>query len=133
MNDADLGRYPMKTVLLICLLLCGCSTLSSDRHARELADNRQDDAYCVSHGLHYPEPGYVQCRRQLEDKRLYRDWQNLRSMQRASQPAVNPTQTPVQGPSFRSPDPAHFHCRLEPQFGNDYVFCGYDDAALDPR
>jgi hypothetical protein len=114
--------------LLLCaaaISVCACTTLSSDQHARELADSRQDDGYCVDHGLRYPDAGYVQCRRQLENKRLYRSWQNLRMLQGASQPPHRPTQAPV----FHAPDPTTFHCRAEPQFGNDYVFCGYDDPA----
>ena len=118
----------MKAHLLFWLLLCvcGCTTLGGDRHAQALEDNRLDDSYCVEHGLRYPDPGYVQCRRQLVDRRLYRDWQNLRQMQRASQPVSGPA--PVPSPPFHGPDPASFHCRAEPQFGNDYVFCGYDDV-----
>lgn len=118
-----------RVLLLLATVLCtgACTTLSSDRHARELADNRQDDEYCVAHALHFPDPGYVQCRRQLVDRRLYRDWQNVRLMQQAGQPQVQP---PAVSPApFRKPDPAAFHCHAEPQFGNDYVFCGYDESA----
>ena len=120
-----------KSLLLfaIALCVCGCATLSSERHSRELADNRQDDSYCIDHGLHYPDPGYVQCRRELVNRRLYRDWQNMRVMQQASQPPTNPSPSVP----FRSPDPASFHCHAEPQFGNDYVFCGYDDASSNSK
>jgi len=116
--------------LLICL--CGCTSLGGDPHARELEHNRLDDSYCVEHGLHYPDAAYVQCRRQLVDRRLNRDWQNLRAMQRAGQPAVAPMQASPPSLPFRTPDPAGFHCHAAPQFGNDYVFCGYDDGAA-PR
>lgn len=123
----------MKASLWICVVLCigGCSTLGGDRHASELADNRADDAYCIDHGLHYPDAGYVQCRRQLVDRHLYQDWRNFNQMQRAGQAATNAgTGTP---PAFHRPDPARFHCRAEPQFGNDYVFCGYEGDASEPR
>jgi hypothetical protein len=121
----------VKHLLLIAAVLsiCSCATLSSDQHTRELADNRQNDGYCTDHGLHYPDPGYMQCRRELVDRRLYRDWQNLGFMRQVSQPAVNP----VPPAPFRSPDPTSFHCRAEPQFGTDYVFCGYDDTAADSK
>ncbi|HSN17091.1 MAG TPA: hypothetical protein VLV87_02680 [Gammaproteobacteria bacterium] len=114
--------------LLVAALLCigGCATLAGDSHAQELADNRADDGYCIDHGLRYPDPGYVQCRRQLVDRRLYRDWRNLQSIQRTRQPTGNIGSAPSS--SFRSPDPASFHCHVEPQFGNDYIFCGYDLA-----
>ena len=120
----------MRASLLSCFLLClcGCASLGGDPHARELEDNRLDDTYCAEHGLRYPDAGYVQCRRQLVDRRLYRDWQNLRAMQRASGPAISPTQVPLPSPSFRSPDPAGFHCHPAPQFGNDYILCGYDES-----
>ena len=113
----------MKASLLLLLLLAGCATWHEDQHARELSDNRLDDGYCADHGLHYPDPGYVQCRRQLVDRRIYRDWQNLRLMHQAGQPALGAAAVPT----YSHPDPAHFHCHPEPQFGNDYVFCGYDD------
>lgn len=108
---------------------CGCTTLNSDQHARELSDNRTDDGYCVDHGLHYPDPGYVQCRRQLVDRRIYRDWQNLKMLHQAGQPTLGGAAAPV----YRHPDPAGFRCHAEPQFGNDYVFCGYDDATVVPH
>ena len=116
----------MKTSLFLCIALavCGCSTLGGDRHAGELSDARADDGYCVDHGLHYPDPAYLQCRRQLVDRRLYRDWQNLRVMKQSGQPAM-PSAPP---PTFRAPDPAGFHCHAEPQFGDDYVICGYDEG-----
>ena len=119
--------------LFVATVLCfaGCSTWSGDQHARDLADNRLDDGYCADHGLQYPDPGYVQCRRLLVDRRLYRDWQNLQLVQRAGQPMGNPG--PAPSSVFRGPDPASFHCRAEPQFGNDYVFCGYDDAVSGPK
>jgi len=119
----------MKALLLSCVLLCGCAGLHDDQHARELSDSRLDDAYCVDHGLRYPDPGYLQCRRQLVDRRLYRDWQNLRVMRRASQPGPNP----APAPPFHGPNPATFHCHAEPQFGNDYVFCGYDEGVTGLR
>lgn len=115
----------MKTFLLACLLLCGCASLHEDQHAQALSDNRLDDGYCVDHGLRYPEPGYVQCRRQLVDRRIYRDWQNLRILHQAGQPVMGAATVT----EFHHPDPAGFHCHAEPQFGNDYVFCGYDDAS----
>lgn len=118
------------SVIVVLLCVGGCA-ISSDRHARQLADNRADDEYCVDHGLHYPDPGYTQCRRQLVDRRLYRDWQNLLSLQQTDRPTVDPGQVPP--PSFRSPDPSGFHCHAEPQFGNDYVFCGYDNDVSDSR
>ncbi len=123
----------MRTSYIVALaaILCvgGCATLRTDQHARELSDNRQDDSYCADHGLHYPGMGYVQCRRELVDRRLYRDWQNLQLMQRAGQPGSNPAPSS----SFRSPNPAGFHCHAEPQFGNDYVFCDYDDYSAHSR
>ena len=110
----------------VLLLLAGCAYLHDDQHARELSDNRLDDEYCVDHGLRYPDPGYVQCRRQLVDRRIYRDWQSLRLMRQAGQPAMGAPTVP----EFHHPDPAGFHCHPEPQFGNDYVFCGYDDIPV---
>jgi len=112
-----------RVLILVPVLLGACASMQDDRHARELAGNRVDDGYCVDHGLHYPDPGYLQCRRQLVDRRLHRDWQNLQMLRQAGQPALGDAAVPA----FRYPDPAGFHCHPEPQFGNDYVFCGYDD------
>lgn len=124
-------RIPVAFLLVSIFCVAGCASLSSDRHARELADNRADDEYCAEHDLRYPDPGYVQCRRQLVDRRLYRDWQSLRLMQRANQPVGNPS--PVPQSTYRNPNPASFHCHAEPQFGGDYVFCGYEDTDPRPR
>lgn len=121
----------MKVPFVLCLLLAAsaCSTLGDRQHAEQLSSSRLDNDYCVDHGLHYPDPAYTQCRRQLVDQRLYRDWQNLQLMHQTGRPA-NPA---AADQGFRRPDPNGFHCHAEPQFGNDYVFCAYDDSSADSR
>jgi hypothetical protein len=119
----------MKSIWLASFVLCmvGCTSLADRQHADELSSNRLDQDYCTNHGLRYPDLRYIQCRRQLVDSRLYRQWKNSQLLKQSTQPRAGTP--PMEGPEpqFRTPDPAHFHCRLEPQFGNDYVFCDYDD------
>lgn len=111
--------------LAACALLAGCASSGEGRHADELSANRLDNDYCVSHGLNYPDPAYVQCRWTLANSRYYRQWKSSQMLNRASQPAGGPARaiaTPE--PQFRPLDREHFQCRLEPQFGGNYVFCG---------
>jgi hypothetical protein len=120
----------MKTTWILCLSLCiaGCASYADREHADRLSLSASDDDYCASHGPQYPDPGYVQCRRELVDKRLYRQWKSAQLMNGAG-PTTAPR--PALQDDYRAPDPAAFHCHPEPQFGGKYVFCGYDGPTSD--
>ncbi|MGE5624520.1 MAG: hypothetical protein ACM3ZT_03115 [Bacillota bacterium] len=115
----------LPSVFFLALLAAGCASYADRQHAQELSDNRQDDEYCVAHGLHYPDPAYVTCRWNLENQRLYRQWKSTQMMRTPPGPPAAPG---VAVP-FRDLDRQSYSCHPEPQFGQDYVFCSEGAAA----
>ena len=121
----------MKSAWILCLTLCatGCSTFTANQTNDELSYNRSDHEYCTDHGLNYPESAYIQCRWNLANARLYRQWKSAQMLNRAAQPANSPSASPI-GQQYRPLDPGHFHCRPAKRLGNDYVLCDYDEAGV---
>ncbi|MGH8293242.1 MAG: hypothetical protein ACRESA_07195 [Gammaproteobacteria bacterium] len=120
---------PRTLILLLTLVLAvGCANIETRRHANELQSMRQDDEYCIGHGLRYPNPAYINYRYKLQNSRALRLWKSLQLAQAAVRPK------PIVGSSppdvtqiFHALDRARFQCWPEPQFGYDYIFCGERD------
>ena len=123
---------PMQTIqtaklfpaLLAALVLAGCATLASHEYASMLKQAARDDQTCRDKGWSYPEPRYVTCRMQLQDKRQYRDWMNLQIMRQNQY--QNPSALPAALPreSYRPLDRDHYHCRYVTEKDQDYILCG---------
>lgn len=122
----EYGSNPLKPVVyaLTWVLLAGCATIGSYEHANLLKQAVQDDQTCTGQGWHYPEPRYVTCRMQLDDKRLYRDWMNLQIMRQNQyqNPSAMPTALPRE--TYRPLDRDRYHCEYVSENSEDYILCG---------
>jgi hypothetical protein len=56
---------------------------------------------------------------------MYRQWQDSQMLAKAARPA-SMTAPAAAPPQYRPSDQSRFHCHPAPQFGQDYVFCGFD-------
>lgn len=118
----------MQRVLILLIMLAlaaGCADVEARRHANELQTMRQDDEYCLSQGLHYPDPTYIDCRYRVQDARAFRQWRSLQMANSAAKPqalAPPPVHNPVV--NFHALNRDRFTCWPEPQFGGTYIFCG---------
>jgi hypothetical protein len=110
--------------MLAAIILTGCATLASHEHASMLKQAIRDDQTCRARGWSYPEPRYVTCRMQLDDKRQYRDWMNLQIMRQNQY--QNPSAVPAALPreTYRPLDRGHYHCRYVTEKDQDYILCG---------
>lgn len=110
-------------ILVLAAALAACAGLAGRQQQDEMTGYRADDAYCVQRGLHYPDAAYVVCRRNLQDERLRRKWENQRMLQAGASPA-----TGKPGPGaiaqFKPLDAGRFQCRMYGDYGGDYVACG---------
>ena len=118
-----------RTLILLLLtvpaLAAGCANLEARRHANELQIMRQDDEYCVSQGLHYPDTAYVTCRYGVQNARARQQWRCLQLANAAANPkslVTPPVNNAAQ--NFQPLDRSLFECWQEPQFGGTYIFCG---------
>jgi hypothetical protein len=112
-------------LLIIPALADGCASLEARRHASELQIMRQDDEYCVSRGLHYPDTAYVSCRYTVQNSRARQQWKCLQLANAAASPKSLVTPPVNNAPeNFRPLDRDHFECWPEPQLGGTYIFCG---------
>lgn len=112
-------------ILIAVAVAAGCASLSGQQHRFEFADNRSDDGYCVKRGQHYPDAGYVECRRGLQNTRLFRAWKSQRMM-RAGASSGNPmVDKPItlHTDEFQPLDAAHFQCRAFTEYGTDVIAC----------
>lgn len=115
----------MLTLLILLMLVVGCANIQAHRHATELQTMRQDDEYCVSHGLHYPDSAYINCRYAVQDARALHQWKSLQMAQTAANPkTVMTPPSHYATESYHSLDREGFYCWPEPQFGDTYIFCG---------
>ncbi|MGH8282640.1 MAG: hypothetical protein ACRESE_02185 [Gammaproteobacteria bacterium] len=121
-------KISMKSVFLALAitLLAGCATLANHEHAKMLKLAVQDDQSCQAQGLRYPEPRYVTCRMQLDDKRQYRSWMDLQLMHQTNY--QNPSAAPVYPyrEIYRPLDREHFHCHYVTENAQDYILCSED-------
>ncbi|MGA9855622.1 MAG: hypothetical protein WBR29_10135 [Gammaproteobacteria bacterium] len=119
----------MKWLLAMFLILSlgACSAWEAHQHANELSQMNQDDEYCINKGVHYPDAGYVSCRYNLQNERLYYEW---KCMQMAKCASTQPTTAPSafnQTETYKPLDEEHFRCWKEQEFGSDTVYCGEKD------
>jgi len=115
----------MNRMLLLCLLLSGCAVFHEHWSAQELKDNHADDASCVSHGLHYPQPNYVDCRWTLAQARLRRQRQNAEMLRQSAQPPPVTAPHPADVSPYEGEDRANFHCHAQSDFDELYVLCEF--------
>lgn len=116
------------SLLIILVLTAGCANLEARRHANELQSMRQDDEYCVTRGVHYPDPAYINCRYAVQDARALQQWKSLQMAQTAANPrALMTLPSHYATESYHSLDRERFACWPEPQFGGNYIFCGERD------
>lgn len=115
----------MLTVLMLLMLVAGCADIQARRHADELQIMRQDDEYCISQGLYYPDSAYTDCRYRIQSARALQQWKSLQMAQTAANPkAVMTPPSHYATQSYHPFDRERFCCWPEPQFGNTYIFCG---------
>lgn len=117
-------RFPSKMLVPVFLiLLTSCAMLASHEHARLLKQAVQDNQTCEAQGWRYPQPRYITCRMQLDDKRQYRDWMNLQLMsqtqfQHPGAPPTYPTQE-----TYRPLNRDQYQCHYISENGKDYILC----------
>ena len=111
-------------LLLAIIVLAGCASLAEREHAHALKLAVQDDQTCRAQGWRYPQPRYVTCRMQLDDKRQYRDWMNLQLMHQSQH--LNPTAPPAYPyrEVYRPLNRDHYACRYVTGNDKDYILCG---------
>lgn len=112
-------------ILIAVTVAAGCAGLSGQQHRYAFADDRSDDEYCVKQGLHYPDAGYIECRRDLQNTRLLRAWKN-QQMMKAGASSGNPMAGrpfTLHTDDFRPLDAAHFQCRAFAEYGTDVIAC----------
>lgn len=116
----------MKTIgLIMTLMLCaGCAALGRQEHARMLTLAVEDNQACRDQGWQYPDPRYISCRMQLDNKRQHRDWMNLQIMSQSRY--QNPSAVPAVLPKeiYRPLDRDRYHCRYVSENNQDYILCG---------
>src|SRR5690348_6928889 len=81
-------------MVAIAALLAGCAGLADRQQQDAVTVYRLDDAHCIEQGLRYPDSDYVDCRRSLQNARLYRQWKTHQMVQTGVNPA-NPAAKPV--------------------------------------
>ncbi|MGB9430074.1 MAG: hypothetical protein WCC11_09440 [Gammaproteobacteria bacterium] len=121
----------MKTIrlMLVLMLFSGCASIAGHEHAHMLKLAVQDDQTCQAQGWRYPQPRYVTCRMQLDDKRQYRDWMNLQLMHQTNyQNPSAPPPYPYQA-VYRPLDRDHYHCQFLSENDHDYILCGEDSQS----
>lgn len=125
----------MRQLVLIPLLLAlsACASYDARQHADKLRTAGQDDRFCMSKGLKFPQDQYVTCRLQLQDDRIHQDWLNLQLMRQSQQQplAVPSPYTPRE--FYRPLDPGHFVCLLTTEEDKrEYVICDETDEPQNP-
>lgn len=120
-------------VLIWIFVAAGCASLSEQQHRYAYADDRSDDEYCVKQGLHYPDPGYVECRRSLQNTRLFRLWKGEQMRQAGANPASPMVDMPFtqRTDEFQPLDATHFQCQAVAEYGGNVVACA--EARSPPR
>jgi len=120
---ADIRRVLITLIMLV--VATGCADTQARRHATELQTMRQDDEYCVTQGVHYPDSAYINCRYAVQDARALQRWKSLQMAQAAANPkAVMAPPVHYTTQSYHPIDRGRFYCWPEPQFGYTYIFCG---------
>lgn len=117
-------RFPGRALVCVLLvLLAGCAVLANHEHTRLLKQAVQDNQACEAQGWRYPQPRYITCRMQLDDKRQYRNWMNLQLMSqtRFQHPGSPPTY-PAQE-AYRPLDRNQYQCHYISENGKDYILC----------
>lgn len=111
------------SALILLPLLATCTSVASHEHLNMVKQALRDDQACQSQGWHFPDPRYVTCRMQIDDKRQYRNWMNLQIMRQDQY--QNPSAVPPALPreSYRSLDRDRYHCRYVSENDQDYILC----------
>lgn len=112
-------------ILPLVALISACAGVGGQQQYG-LDNSRADDEYCVQQGVRYPDAAYVQCRRNLQDARRYRQWKAHQMVQGGTNPA-SPAAAKPAAPSmagYQPLDAQHYQCHLEAGYGGNLVVCG---------
>jgi hypothetical protein len=110
--------------VMAAILFAGCANIASHERAHVLKLAVQDDHACQTQGWRYPQPRYITCRLQLEDKRQYKDWMSLQMMHQTHYQNLSAPPPYPYREVYKPLDRDHYRCNYVAENGQDYILCG---------